>query len=188
MLKVSNTTKMTHIYQRLPCDVQEVVLKHIFVRDVEENTRGMIRSFIESYDHAESSWDIFNADCFLDVSPEDYIISPDDILVYKPTTYNWEVKIRLDFAAIHNLFYEFVNDFDPLGEHYLKIRYDANESITYADMAYLLDCEIKRYLDYLEDHGIDFIYPMNITDISLTPYQGSDVTYEGYYDLDFEGI
>lgn len=178
---------MTHIYNKLPYDVQEVIIKHIFEEEVKENKCIIMCDFEENYNKAEKEWEVLNDDFYADIELQEYIISPNDIIAYKDKPI-WCPIIRLDCAMIENEFYESTEDFEPLGEDYCYFTLDYNESITYADMAFIINGHIEAYLDFVKENDIEIYQPENITmsiyEITLTPYKESDEN--EYLHLDFK--
>lgn len=183
---------MTAIYNKLPIDIQDLILENIYKKDVRENTCSMIKEYNDTFSYSKK-WDQFNEWLRFKTAPSLCAISPDDILAYKNKTYSWNVMIRVDFASITNEFLDYEDEEDPLGEYFMYRMITADESITYGDMADLLNDEFIRYTNFLEENDIPYNdeIEMEFNEIDLIPYTdptGEYDGYNGYYDLKFNTV
>tara|TARA_R110002050_G_C8695300_1_gene494256 strand:+ start:75 stop:623 length:549 start_codon:yes stop_codon:yes gene_type:complete len=180
---------MTAIYNKLPIDIQGLILENIYEKVVRENTCSMIKEYNDTFSYSEK-WDQFNELLQFKTVPSLCAISPDDILAYKNKTYSWTVTIRVDFASITNEFVDYADEEDPLGEYFMYRTMIANESITYGDVADLLNDEFICYTDFLDENDIPWYddIDMEICEIDLIPYADPTGEYDGYYDLKFKTV
>jgi hypothetical protein len=181
---------MTAIYNKLPIDIQDLILENIYKKDVRENTCSMIKEYNDTFSYSEEKWDQFNELLRFRTVPSRRAISPDDILAYKNKTYSWNVMIRVDFASITNEFVDYGDEEDPLGEYFMYRMMTTDESITYGDVADLLNDEFISYTDFLEENDIPYNddIEMEFNEIDLIPYADPTGEYDGCYDLKFKTV
>jgi hypothetical protein len=180
---------MAHIYDKLPYDVQEIILKYVFEEEVKENTYIMMYDFEQNYNKSEKEWEKLNKDFYAKIELQEYIISPNDIISYKNKPI-WHPIIRLDCAMIENEFYEYTYQYDPLGEDYCYfLSPSPSKSLTYSDMAIMINEHINAYLDFVKEEELEIFQPEGITmyiyEITLTPYKEPEGEIE-YLHLDFK--